>query len=155
MRTETSGLEATLGNINNNMAKMSSLLEMMCSSRQQSTEDYAKSPTAKRQSVDSLHELSRSDDNYSPPLKRFECYQSDDDVSLYADDDDDLDCDSSIQKLTERKNSSHKVTDREGGKKPTTLPKSLVDSFQEGDATGDDIDPDVAELLKKRCGKKT
>ena len=38
LRAETSGLEATLGNINNNMAKnlMSSLLEMRYSSRQQS-----------------------------------------------------------------------------------------------------------------------
>ena len=101
---------------------------------------------------DSLDKLSRSGDDYSLPRKRFQGYNSDDDVSLYVDDD--LDCDSSIQKLTERKNSSQKVTDREGGKKPATLLKSLVDSFEEEDATGDDIDPDVAELLKRRWGKK-
>ena len=65
-----------------------------------------------------------------------------------------MDCNSSIQKLTERKKSSQKVTDREGGTKPATLLKSLADSFEEEDATGDDIDPDVAELLKKRWGRK-
>ena len=147
LRTETSVFEATLGNINNNMAKMSSLLEMMCSSRQQSTADFAKSPPAKRKSVNSLDELSQSDDDYSPPRKRFESYNSDEDVSLYVDDD--LDCDSSRQKLTERKNSSQKVTDRKDGKKPASLLKSLVHSFEEEDNTGDDIDPDVAETLGK------
>lgn len=59
-----------------------------------------------------------------------------------------------IHSLTERKNSSPPVTDHNGGKKPATLLKSLVDSYEEEDATGDDIDPDVAELLKKRWGKK-
>ena len=39
-----------------------------------------------------------------------------------------------------------KVTDREGGKN--------LGSFEEEDATGDDINPDVAELLNKRWGKK-
>ena len=39
-------------------------------------------------------------------------------------------------------------------KKAATLLKSLVDSYEGEDATGDDIDPDVAELLKKRWGKK-
>ena len=41
-----------------------------------------------------------------------------------------------------------------GGKNYATLLKSLVDSYEEEDATSDDIDPDVAELLKKRWGKK-
>ena len=79
--------------------------------------------------------MSCSDDDYSPPRKRFQGYNSDDDVSLYADDD--LDCDSSIKKLTERKNPSQKVTDHDGGKKPSALLKSLVDSFEEEDAIGD------------------
>ena len=56
-------------------------------------------------------------------------------------------CDSSIQKLTERKSRSPKVTDRDGRKKPAKLLKSLVDSYQEEDSTGDDIDPDVVELV--------
>ena len=68
--------------------------------------------------------------------------------------DDHLDYDSSVQKLTERKNSFSPVTDHNGGKKPATLLKSLVDSYEEEDGTGDDIDPDVAELLTKRWGKK-
>ena len=62
--------------------------------------------------------------------------------------------DSSVKKLTEQKNSSPPVIDHNGGKKPATLLKSLVDSYEEEDATGDDIDPDVGELLKKRWGKK-
>ena len=65
-----------------------------------------------------------------------------------------MDCDSSVKKLTERKNSSPPVTDHNGGKKHATLLKSLVDSYEEEDATSDDFDPDVAELLKKRWGKK-
>ena len=68
--------------------------------------------------------------------------------------DDHLDYDSSVQKLTARKNSFPPVTDHNGGKKPATLLKSLVDSYEEEDGTGDDIDPDVAELLTKRWGKK-
>ena len=43
---------------------------------------------------------------------------------------------------------------KDGGKKPAKLLKSLGDSKEEEDATGDDIDPDVAELLKKRWGEK-
>ena len=50
LRVETSGLEATLGNINNNMAKMSSLLTIMCSFRQRSTAEFGKSPSKKRKS---------------------------------------------------------------------------------------------------------
>ena len=50
LRTETSGLEATLGNIYN-MAKMPSLLTMMFSSRQQGTADFANSPPAKRKTL--------------------------------------------------------------------------------------------------------
>ena len=38
------------------------------------------------------------------------------------------------------------VTDRDGGKTPATLLKSLVDSYEEEDATDDDIDPGVIEL---------
>ena len=65
-----------------------------------------------------------------------------------------MDYDSSVRKLTERKNSSPPVTDYNGVKKAATLLNSLVDSYEGEDATGDDIDPDVAELLKKRWGKK-
>ena len=46
----------------------------------------------KQKSVGYPDELSHSGDDYSPPRKRFEGYNSDDDVSLRADDD--LDCDS-------------------------------------------------------------
>lgn len=138
------------------MAKMSSLLERMCGSGQQNLAASENSQPAKRppkrKSPDSFDQLSQSEDDCSPPRKRFEDCNSDDNVSLYADDD--LDCDSSVKKLTERKNSSPPVTDHNGGKKPATLLKSLVDSYEEEDATGDDIDPDVAELLKKRWGKK-
>ena len=131
------------------MAKLSSLLETMCSSRQQS---LAASPP-KRKSPDSSDEVSQSEDDCSPPHKRFEDCSSDNNLSLYADDD--LDYDSSVRKLTERKKSSPPVTDHNGGKKPAKMLKSLVDSYEEEDATGDDIDPDVAVLLKKRWGKET
>ena len=156
LRAESSGLEKTLGHINQNMAKMSSLLERMCGSGQQNFAASENSPPVKRppkrKSPDSFDELSQSEDDCFPPRKRFEDCNSDDNVSLYADDD--LDCDSSIKELTERKNSTPPVTDHNGGKNPATLLKSLVDSYEEEDATGDDIDPDVAELLKRRWGKK-
>ena len=123
--TQSSGLEETLGQINQNMAKMSSFLEMMYSSGQQNLAASANSPPAKRpakrKSADSFDELSQSEDDCSPPRKRCEDYNSDDNVSLYADDD--LDCASSVKKLTERKNSSSTVTDHDGGKKPATLLK--------------------------------
>ena len=154
LRAESSGLEKTLGHINQNMAKMSSPLERMCGSGQENLAASENSPPAKlppkRKSPDSFDELSQSEDDCSPPRKRFEDCNSDDNVSLYTDED--LDCDSSVKKLTERKNSSPPVTDHNGGKRPATLLKSLVD--EEEDATGDDIDPDAAELLKKRWGKK-
>ena len=139
---ESSGLEKTLGHINQNMAKMSSHLEKMCSSGQQNFAASATSPPAKRNSADCFDELSQFEDDCSPPRKRFEDYNSDDNVSLHADDD--LDCDSSVKELTERKNSSPPFTDHDGGKKPATLLKSLVDSYEEEGTTGDDIDPDVA-----------
>ena len=152
LRTETSGLEATLGNINSNMAKMSRLLEMMCSSRPQSTADFAKSPPAERKSINSLDELSHSDDDYSPPRKRFESYNSDDNVSLYADDD--LDCNSSRYKSSPSEKIHRKRSLTAKASRPATLFKSFVDSFEEEDTMGDDIDPNVAELPKKRWGKK-
>ena len=112
------------------MAKMSSLLERMCGSGQQNLAASENSPPAKRppkrKSPDSFDELSQSEDDCSPPRKRFEDCNWDDNVSLYADDD--LDRDSSVKKLTERKNLSPPVTDHNGGKKPATLLKSLVDS---------------------------
>ena len=100
---ESSGLEKTLECKNQNMEKMSSLLERMCSSGKQNLAASENSPPAKRppkqKSPDSFDELSQSEDNCSPPRKRFEDCNSDDNVSLYADDD--LDCDSSVKKLTE------------------------------------------------------
>ena len=130
------------------MAKLSSVLETVCSSGQQS---LAASPP-KRKSPDSSDELSQSEDDCSPPRKRFADCNSDDNASLYADDY--LDYDSSVQKLTERKKSSPPVADHNGGNKPAKMLKSLVDSYEEEDATGDDIDPDVAELLNKKVGGK-
>ena len=156
LRAESSGLEKTLGHINQNMAKMSSFLQRMCSSGQQNLAASENSPPAKRPAkrklLDSFDELSQAEDNYSPPRKRYEDCNSDDNVSLYADDD--LDCDSSVKKLTEWKKLSHWSPTIYGGKNYATLLKSLVDSYEEEDATSDDIDPDVAELLKKRWGKK-
>ena len=150
LRAESSGLEKTLGHTSQNMAKMSSLLERMYSSGQQNLAASENSPPAKRppkrKSPDSSDELSQSEDDCYPPRKRFEDCNSDDNVGLYADDD--LDCDSTEKKLTERKNLSPPVTDHNGGKKPATLLKSLVDSYEEEDATGDDIDPHVAEPLR-------
>ena len=89
LRAESSGLEKNLGHINQNMAKMSSLLERMCSSEQQNLAASENSPPAKRppkrKSPDSFDELSQSEDDCSPPRKRFEDCNSDDNVSLYAD----------------------------------------------------------------------
>ena len=48
LRAESSGLEKTLGHINQNMAKMSSFLERMCGSGQQNLAASENSPPAKR-----------------------------------------------------------------------------------------------------------
>ena len=96
LRAESSGLEKTLGHINQNMAKMSSFLERMCGSGHQNLASSENSPPAKRPAKrklpDSFDELSQAEDDCSPPRKRYENCNSDDNVSLYADDD--LDCDS-------------------------------------------------------------
>ena len=74
------------------MAKMSRFLERMCGSGQQNLAASENSPPAKRKLPDSFDELSQSEDDCCPPRKRYEDCNSDDNVSLYADDD--LDCDS-------------------------------------------------------------
>ena len=115
---ESSGLKKTLGHINQNMEKMSSLLERMCGSAQQNLAASEDSPPGKRppkrKLPDSFDELSQSEDDCSPPRKRFEDCNSDDNVSLYADDD--LDCDSSVKSSPSEKTRPHRSPTIKAGK---------------------------------------
>jgi len=115
---ESSGLKKTLGHINQNMEKMSSLLERMCGSAQQNLAASENSPPGKRppkrKLPDPFDELSQSEDDCSPPRKRFEDCNSDDNVSLYADDD--LDCDSSVKSSPSEKTRPHRSPTIKAGK---------------------------------------
>ena len=66
---------------------------------------FATGETTAKKSPDLFDELSQSKDDCSPPRKRFEDCNWDDNVSLYADDD--LDCDSSVKSSLSEKTRPH------------------------------------------------
>lgn len=139
---------ATLNSINDNMKDLVTSIGKVLE-RQQSFMDRLDANSSPSTNARKRRASFSSSDESDTVSKRSKAYSEDDNLSLYAEED--LDYESDIKKLTESK--KDKATGQKEGKTAELL-KSLANNFEDDEATGENILQDLADMAKKRWGKK-
>lgn len=139
----------TLQTMNANMSNMTSLIEKLVERQSKLDDERSTSKnTTKRWTQNVMSDSDTESEEYESPIRKRARIvpENDDTVSLYAHDDLDVDA-NTLEKIS-------KVTDQET-RKSADFFKSLVENFDEEDeATGDNVNEDLAHIAKKRWGKK-
>ena len=137
-------LAISLDNISNNMGKMASILAKLYDPATD-----GRSLSLKRKSSSNLQDFSDSDSEVnSRQSGKINCYDSrtEDNLSLHASGDE-LDDDNDIQMLTERSKATGQK-ERETPAKETKFLQDFANSYDEDDATGDEIQKELADVAQ-------